>query len=161
MRDDTVPYAMRNQAAITMVTWREEYRTVRQRGIEQVVTGIDPFTGEPIVEQQETVQEQRVPKYRGPKIEHVDLRNFVVWPLTIESIENAYLVGHKYRLSADEIKRKVKEGFFDKDALELVDKLVTESSAVEVRQPTGKTTIWTVSHLSRSPTSSTNCGSGT
>ena len=100
------------QAGIVKYRWVEEFRTVKRRQpvVDEAGLPVVDANGQPVVKAQ-TVQE---PKFKGPKAEIVDLHNFVIFPLTAESIEDAQIVGDRYRLTADQIRRKVKDGLWDK-----------------------------------------------
>lgn len=107
--------SLMQQAGIIKLRWAEEYRSVkRKKQAVDELTGlpaVDPTTGKPIIK----AQIEKEPKYRGPKPEIVDLHNFVIFPLTAQSIEDAQMVGDRYRLTADQIKRRIKDGIWDKE----------------------------------------------
>jgi len=110
-------YALQFGTAIAKEPWREEYRTVwdEQPIIDEFgQPQIDMSTGEVMTE----LVEFEEPKYSGPKVEFVDLRNFVIYPTTVPEIESASLVGDKYRLTPDEVRKKIKSGYFDKEPSE-------------------------------------------
>ena len=120
--DDLTQMSIRTPAAISKMAWREEYR--RQTTATQE---IEQETGQPTTK----FTTQDVPNYKGPRLEYVDLRNFVLFPLTYSSIEQAQIVGDRYRLRPDQIKRRVKDGYFDKDADSVLDLMDTEASTAE------------------------------
>jgi len=99
--------SLRNPVGLTKLAWREDYRKVR-------------FYAEPDSDETEVV-EMFAPKYIGAKLEIVDLRNFVVYPLTARTIDEAYLVGDRYRIHIDEMRARIKSGYYDKEAEELLD----------------------------------------
>ncbi len=120
---------LRHPCAIVKLPWREEYRTVKTMGVatdEYDQPQMDEM-GQPVI----TANESQSPKYRGPKPEYVDIRNFVIYPLTAPSIEEAYLVGDRFRLTPEQIRERVKSGYFEREALELADRPENESSRTE------------------------------
>lgn len=58
--------------------------------------------------------------YRGPKGEVIDLADFVIFPATAKSIEREFARGHGHRfyMRRGEIKRKLNDGIWFKDATE-------------------------------------------
>ncbi|MFA5376432.1 MAG: hypothetical protein WC455_11870 [Dehalococcoidia bacterium] len=91
--------ALMHPSAVIKLPWREEYRTVKRQQVDKKGTNA-------LIDVQEI-------KYRGPRIETVDINNFVIYPLTAKSIEDAYLVGDRFVLTEDEVNRRVKDGYFD------------------------------------------------
>lgn len=121
------------QAGIVKYRWVEEFRTVKRRQpvVDEAGLPVVDKRGQPVVKAQ-TVQE---PKFKGPKAEIVDLHNFVIFPLTAESIEDAQIVGDRFRLTADQIRRKVKDGLWDKAEAESC--LARMSSDASFSDPAG------------------------
>ena len=140
LSDQLIPAALRTPAGIAKVAWREDYRQVKRivQGMEPV---IDPLTqspaidgtGMPVMQPVEQVVEQQEVAYAGPKPEFVDLKDFVVYPLTAKSIDDATLVGHKYRLTADKVKRRAADGYFYPDSTAVLDSLESEASVEDQR----------------------------
>jgi len=93
--------------AVAKLPWREDYRVVKR-------IGLDVQTGE------YGPQDTKQAKHKGPRMELVNLQNFVIYPLSAQDVESAMLIGDRFRLSADEIRRRVSQGYFDKDAAERV-----------------------------------------
>ncbi len=129
--DETFLESLLSHTAIGKVTWREEYRTVWDD-----VPVMDDFTGQPMIDPEtgrpvtKRVEYQEA-KYRGPSHDLVDLKNFVIYPLTSKDVESAALVGDRYRLSPDEVRRRVKQGVFNKDWTdEIIDRPSNELSSV-------------------------------
>ncbi len=91
--------ALMHPASIVKLAWREEYRTVKRAATDD--------------EDVTTLKDVQEIKYRGPRIETVDINNFVIYPLTAKSIDDAYLVGDKFKLTEDQVNRRVEEGYFD------------------------------------------------
>lgn len=81
----------------------------RQTFTEETLT--DPDTGEVITERIETL----MPKHVGPVEKLVTLPNFVVFPLTVTDPDEADIIGDRFRLTPDQVKRKIKDGYFDKE----------------------------------------------
>lgn len=104
--------------AVVKLPWREDYRMVKR-------IGMDPRTG------QMGAQETPQAKHKGPRAELVNLQNFVIYPLSAQDVESAMLIGDRILLSEDEVRRRVKNGYFDEQAAEQVlGNLDTESSLV-------------------------------
>jgi hypothetical protein len=100
-------------AAVLSVDWREEYRTVRR-----LVEEMDEETGE-ITKSVKPTQEV---KQKGPWIELVDMDNFVMWPMTRSDIEQSVGIGHRTKLTYDELTRKAKSDYFDEDYVDTIIK---------------------------------------
>jgi hypothetical protein len=109
--------ALKEPAGIVKVPWREEVRQVKRNVNGEV----------------QTVNEQ---KYRGPKPELVDLNNFVIYPLTSKGIDEAILVGDRFKIGADELKRRAQNGWYDQKAVDLVVETgtLTEEGAMDERE---------------------------
>jgi hypothetical protein len=119
--------SLMQQAGIVKLRWVEEFRTVKRVGPVMDATGVPAADemGQPITKAQ-TVQE---PKFKGPRPEIVDLHNFVIYPLTADSIEDAQIVGDRFRMSETAIRRKIKDGAWDKQQAEAcIARMGTESS---------------------------------
>ena len=108
------------QAGVIKLRWAEEVREVkRYQPVEDMETGAVTMKGQIVKE----------PKYRGPKPEIVDLTNFVIVPLTASSIDDAQIVGDKYRMTEDAIRRKIKAKAWDKAEAEwCLERLTSEAS---------------------------------
>lgn len=98
-------------AGVVKLPWREEYRTVRR-----VTQEVDQMTGEPT----QSLQDVQEIKYRGPRPELIEPDNFVIYPLTAKSAEDAVLIGDRFRLTPDELNRRIASGYFEKDWCEPV-----------------------------------------
>lgn len=111
--NDINHYALRNRACIVKLPWREEYRTEKR-----YTTATDDW-GNPVVDENMqpvmVATEIQAPKYVGPRPELVDLTNFVIYPLTTPSIDTCSLVGDRFRLTPDQLRRRIKEGYYDKE----------------------------------------------
>lgn len=105
--DEWVLLGIKEQAAIVKMPWREEYQTVRK-------PAEDPETGGM------ALMDEITAKYRGPKPELIDLRNFVIYPLTARTVDEAVLVGDRFSLTEDGLRRKVKAGLYDSKAVDKV-----------------------------------------
>ena len=118
LADDVLAAAIRSPVAATKIAWREEMRRVRR-----FMPEMDPMTGDPLLgadgEGVMAAQEVEDYKHKGPKVEFVDVRNLVIWPLTAKSVEDCQIVGDRYRLTPAQVRERVKQGRFDKVALEL------------------------------------------
>jgi hypothetical protein len=131
--NDTIQESLIAGTCVGKVVWREDYRTVRDEEPETDPLGMPVIgpDGRPAVK----LVEKEEPRYRGPKVELVDLDNFVVYPLTVKDAESATLIGDKYRLTADEIRRRVKKGIFDADAANsLLDAMGNEQGQTETSE---------------------------
>lgn len=118
--------AVLNGTSIGKLTWVDDYRTVKR--LQQVP---NQFTGE--------IETVPVPvketKYRGPKHDMVNLKNFVIWPLTTPDVASADLVGDRYRLTKDQVKRKIAQGEFDGEwAQSILDRPENELAPDEASQ---------------------------
>ena len=102
--EEVISDALRYGTGIAKEPWREEYRMVRD------IVENDPLALDNAAVGQEISYPER--KYFGPKIESVDLRNFVVYPLTAKSPEDAYLIGDRFRLSKNQVDDRFKSGVF-------------------------------------------------
>lgn len=126
--------AIMQPAAIVKCRWAEEYRTVKRTApVIDDVTGMPQVDemGEPVMKP----QSQKEPKYRGPKPEPVDLKNFVIFPLTASSIEDAEIVGDRFRMTEDGIRRKIKDGLWDKEAAEwCIERMASEAGSADDKQ---------------------------
>jgi hypothetical protein len=70
-----------------------------------------------------------MPKYHAPAIELIDLDNFVVAPASRTRVDRVVLIGHRLRLTEDELQRKVQAGEYDSDWVDkIADQTVTEDS---------------------------------
>ena len=120
--DETFLEALLTPTAVEKLIWCEDYRTVR---LYEQETQEDPNTGESVVVQKSV--EQQAPKHVGPKKTLVDLANFVIYPLR-SRIESAQLVGDRYTLSPDDVRRRVKNKKWDEAALDCLKSPRTEAS---------------------------------
>ncbi len=118
LADDVLSSALRSPVAATKIAWRDEMRQTQR-----FMPTVDPMTGEPMlgedgqgVFEPQEVQESR---YRGPRVEFVDIRNLVIWPLTAKSVEECQIVGDRFSLTKQQDKERVKLGKFDRVALNL------------------------------------------
>lgn len=98
--------ALLDGTAIGKLVWREEYRKMRV---------MQTLFNEETEEVESVLESLDVPKYIGPKLELVDLRNFTIYPLTVKDIDDAVLVGDRYRLLPNQVEERIKRGYFDKD----------------------------------------------
>jgi hypothetical protein len=99
--------AIMHPAGVAKLAWREEFNKVTR-----IVPELDQETQQMVPK---PVQMDEI-KYRGPKLEMVDLTNFVIFPLTSKSIDEAYLVGDRFNLTPDDVRKRVERGYFDKIA---------------------------------------------
>jgi len=118
LADDVLASALRSPVAATKIIWRDEVRQVRR-----FMPTADPMTGEPMLgaDDQGILEPQRVeaPKYRGPRVEFIDIRNLVIWPLTAKSAQDCQIVGDRFTLTKQEVKERVNQGRYDRVALEM------------------------------------------
>lgn len=79
-------------------------------------------------EQVDLTVEEKVVKYRGPKLREVELKDLVLSPATAPSFEYAEFVGDKFMQRLSYFKKGVTYDWFDKEEV----KLLSDSSAVTV-----------------------------
>lgn len=117
--DMTLLETLLTPAAMLAVDWREEYRTVKR------ITQADDGHGGTV----DTTEAQKVPIYRAPAVELVELDNFVVAPTNRTSVDRVVLIGHKLRLTHDELTRRVQSGEYDEvDVNKIVSGVTTEDT---------------------------------
>lgn len=120
-------YALKNPCGIAKVSWCEE-----EKNIPTIVKQMELNEDGAFTETSETLDETKKTTYEGVKIELVDLRNFVVYPLTVAKPEKAKLIGDRFSLSKSELNYKVKNGQYIKSAVEkIMDNPDSESSTAE------------------------------
>lgn len=120
---DIIANSLIEGTSIPKLVWREEYRTVKE-----IQASIDPITGMPSA----SLVSRDDPKYVGPRLEFVDIRNFVIYPLTAPTVDDAVLVGDRFRLTSDQVKRRVKDGYFDREYTEpLLERPDKEQSTIQ------------------------------
>jgi len=98
--------ALSQPVGVVKVVWREERKNVRRTRNGQRVT-------------------ERVLKYRGPKLENVDVRNFVVYPLYARNKDEATLIGDCVKLTKDQLQRGVRDGVYRAEWADEIESALT------------------------------------
>ncbi len=108
--DMLVLESLLSTAAIAAVNWREEYKTVKRPSME-----LDDDGNQRVV-----LKPQTVPRYRGPWVDLVNMDNFVVAPTSRTSVAQVVIIGHRFKLTHDELRRKVESGEYDDEWVEKI-----------------------------------------
>jgi len=108
--------ALMQPIGIAKVTWRDDKRITKE---------IDTEYGYGQEVEKETIA------YRGPKIETVDIRNYVIYPLTAKDPGEAILVGDRVRLTKSDMQDRVLKGKYDSEAV----KSILEKTDSEQQSP--------------------------
>jgi len=117
VKEDVYRACCRDGTAIEKVYWKTLTNTIRTKEQTEIFPGV--------YEEREIVSEERV--YDAPVVDLVDLKDIVVPPNARHlQRSGSQFVAHKFRISPSDLKRKAKEGIYDKSAVNKIIKAHNE-----------------------------------